>query len=397
MRASVTSAILAIAISFFFHSVAARATEVPPDEVRIFGNRIYDTPSILKVAGITENEPIKEDEVKKRLVASGWFSRVRTTRAGHVLRVYVREKEPDFALPYFSSSSDRKRFGVAAGLLGMGAGATELLARYQLGTGDHEGSVYYLNEYLGSTDARITATLDYESALHDEYFGGRDVVRSFWNWQVNGAFGFGYHITPSALAEFDTHLELHHFGNTYGTETRGTQVSHRVFGNLGAFLLNEGIANGGHVKPYVEFTEPASTFSFLQWGVFAEYSVLRSGNFNWIARGSLEQGNDLPRYQLFELGGTKLRGYPAQSFRSDHYLLSQNDFYLFAFPLFATVILRPFAFADWAYVEKGGRPGLGLGLRAFFRNVAVPAVELAAGYGTHPEGISVAASIGPSF
>ena len=70
---------------------------------------------------------------------------------------------------------------------------------------------------------------------------------------------------------------------------------------------------------------------------------------------------------------------------------------LFAWRPFAGIAARPFAFADFAYVENGGRPGAGLGLNVYFRHVSVPAIQIAAGFGANPAGFSVAAAIGPQL
>lgn len=124
---------------------------------------------------------------------------------------------------------------------------------------------------------------------------------------------------------------------------------------------------------------------------------LPTGDLNWIVRPKWEAGVGLPRYQLFELGGPKLRGYSFQTFRTDHYFAVQNDFVPVALRLGNALTMRPFAFADWAYIDDGGRTGAGVGVRLFFRHVAVPALEISGGYGFRPAGFSIAAAVGPAL
>lgn len=368
-----------------------------PDVIVLYGNHIYDDDTILKEAGLGFEHPsYSDEEIRKRLLNTGFFSRVRVARSGARLRISVVEKTPQFILPYFSSSSDRKIFGVAAGLIGADEGASQLLARYQIGNGDHEASLYYFKDFVFDSMALVTGSINYESAQHDIYVG-RDAPTSFANWAVNTTLGVGYHLSADLLAQFDTHVELHRFEDYNGRDTKGTQVSHRVFAEIGSAYEDEGLVSGQRIKPYFEFTNPASTFSFIQWGAFAQINLIRNGDFNWITRPRFEMGQDLPRYQLFEIGGPRLRGYSSQTFRSDHYSSLQNDFMLFSADVTQKFKLRPFAFADFAYVNDGGRPGVGLGLNLYFRHVSVPAIQVAAGYGFRPAGFSIAAAIGPQL
>jgi hypothetical protein len=228
-------------------------------------------------------------------------------------------------------------------------------------------------------------------------YAGRSVLRSTTNEATSFTLNTGYHLSPDLLLQFDTHIEGHRFELLDGTYSHGRQVSHRLLAEYGSYYLNEGLARGAKIRPYIEFTNPLSDYKFFQLGIFGQASALLLGDFNWITRPRLEHGSPLPRYQLFELGGARLRGFPAQSFRAESYVSWQNDLLLTSFRLGNKLILRPLAFADWAYVENSGHTGLGAGLQLYFRKVAVPALQLYAGYGLPPKGFSISAAIGPQI
>ena len=109
-----------------------------------------------------------------------------------------------------------------------------------------------------------------------------------------------------------------------------------------------------------------------------------------------EAGSPLPRYQQFELGGTRLRSFPTQFLRTSRYAAIQNDFLLTSWDVWK-LKLRPMLYADFAYAERGGRTGVGAGLQVYFRQVAMPALQVHGGYGFNPKGVSMMASIGPQF
>jgi hypothetical protein len=383
----------------FLFSGAHLAFAEKTDNLRfyIYGNKIYDDDTIMAEAGLTyATLSTTETEIRDRLLSTGFFSRVRVSISPGRVEIVVIEKQSAFLLPYFASSSERKVFGVAGGVTGISEKASELLARYQIGNGDHEGAAFYRDDFILDGFVMLGGSLVYQDALHDVY-SGRDVAYSFGNREIDFTVATGYHLDPDLFLGFDSHFEIHRFEGVDGAEVRGDQVSHRIFTEIGSLFQNEGLTHGFIFKPYVEFTNPLSTFSFVQWGILGRFSFLRRGNLNWVVTPRWEAGQGLPRYQLFEIGGPRLRGFPSQNFRSDHYSSVQNDIMFASFGLGGKLLVRPLAFADWAYVENGGRPGLGLGVNVYFRHVSVPAIQIDAGYGFHPNGFSVAASIGPQI
>ena len=119
-------------------------------------------------------------------------------------------------------------------------------------------------------------------------------------------------------------------------------------------------------------------------------------NVNWIMRPRIEAGTPLPRYQLFELGGARLRGYAAQTFRANEYITIQNDLLLTSSDIWKLKI-RTLVYLDWGFVSDSGRTGVGGGVQFYLREVAIPAVQIFAGYGFNPREFSTTATIGPQF
>jgi outer membrane protein assembly factor BamA len=373
--------------------LSARAEEAPV--YLLYGNRIYDDETIFKASGLDYDKPITLNEIRQKLETTGYFSSVRVTQVGNEITIKVQEKNPWFILPYFSSDSGRRVYGVAAGWLGIAGENTMFLGRYQKGSQSTAGSAVLKDDFFLDTFWITGLTLDYENALHDVY-RERSVVRRMQNKATMFTHHLGYHLEPNLIVQFDTHFEKHLYEELSSHYTKGDHWSHRVFLEYGLLYVNEGITRGYKVKPYFEFTNPWSDFDFYQLGFFATRSMFLRGNFNWIMRPRAEYGNPLPRYQQFELGGHKLRGFPSQVFRAQSYAAVQNDVLLAVWDM-KYVKLRPMVFVDWAYIERGGRTAAGAGLQVYFRQVAVPAIQIYGGYGFRPKGFSLSAAIGPQF
>lgn len=363
-------------------------------DFRVFGNYVYDRETILNIIGTDLDETLSTAEMQQRLETTGFFSRVRVSEQNGRVNILVTEKHPWFALPYFSRIADRSIYGVAGGITGIAGKHAMLLARAHTGTSSKAASFLYRDEFFMDSLWMMGLTFDYEKSFDDVY-KDRLVERRIFNKAANWNLQVGYHLRPDLNIQFDTHIENHHF-DLPNAPSKGYQVSHRIFLEFGNFFLNEGISKGYKIKPYIEVTNPLSDYQFYQLGVFGQKSVYLSGDFNWVIRPQAEYGRPLPHYQQFELGGSKLRGFPSQMFRDQGYVSIQNDFLLTSLDV-KLLKLRPLAFVDWAYIDRGGRTGVGLGLQAFFKKVAMPALQLYAGYGFHPSGFSFIAAIGPQL
>lgn len=363
---------------------------------RIYGNRHYSDETVAQQAGLGFSPRPKIREIRERLEATGYYSSVRVEEENGVLQILVREKRPDFLLPFFARSGEHASYGLAGGALGLGGSSAMLLGRAQFGTGSRAASLYYRDEHFGDSLWITSATAEYESALHDVY-EGRKVARRFRDEMAGLTLLGGRHLGPSLALQADVHLERHRFERLEGGVEQGTMVSHRLSALWGRLYGRDGLESGYLLKPYVEVTAPWSSFSFVQAGLSGQASLFRRGDLAWITRSRAEIGRDLPLFQQFELGGPSLRGYPAQSFRANGYAASANDLFLTSWALGSSLQLRPLLFLDYAYVQRAGRVGTGGGLQLYFRNVAVPAVQFYAGYGFHPKGFAISAAIGPQI
>lgn len=363
--------------------------------LKIYGNHTYDDETIKKILGIDYAVPLSDTEMLRKLETTGYFSKVRIYHNDSATIVVVREKTPWFLLPYFTSDDDSKIYGLAGGLMGINGTQGMLVGRAQSGTNHKAAALLFRDEFFLDSFWILGASIEYENAKHSTY-RGREIFQRTENQATNFSQQLGYHLKPDLKIRFDSHIEHHKFEEQDQSTRTGMQWSHRILAEYGSYYLNEGLARGYLLKPYFEFTNFLSDFHFIQLGLSAQYSAYLKGNLNWIVRPRLEFGNSLPRYQQFELGGSNLRGFPAQSFRSQSYSSVQNDLLVTAWDL-GNFKIRPMLYADWAYIQAGGRTSLGTGLQLYFKHIAVPAIQIYGGYGFHPNGFSFAAAIGPQL
>lgn len=376
-------------------AAASVAAELAPLNVEVYRNRALDDASIIKISGIDQDPTISAVEVQRRLQTTSLFSEVSVTRDASSMLIIVKEKTNWFAIPYFSSGSNSTIYGLALGKSSVLGQNGNILARYQFGTGNREGSILIRNEFMMNTRWSLGVSFDYEDALHRIY-RAREVVQSTNNQYHGGSLQLGYHLTPYTTFGLNTYVERHRFEEPLGNYVVGVQLSHRLSAELGNFYVNEGLTRGKAVKAYFESTGPTSDFGFRKFGVAAQISAFLKSEFNWIIRPKFEASTPLPRYQLFELGGHRLRSYPAQIFRDRDYVSVQNDVLLTSWDVWKLKV-RPLVYGDWGFVQSSGRTGLGGGVQVYLRDVAVPAVQIFAGYGFNPKGFSTSASIGPQF
>jgi outer membrane protein assembly factor BamA len=363
--------------------------------VRVFGNHFYSDETILKISGLEEATDFSAIDIQHKLETTGYFSRVRVYNKNNIHTIVVSEKTPWFLLPYFSSDSKKNIYGLAGGLMGLGGGHTMLVGRAQTGAGNRAASLLYRDEFFLDSFWILGASFDFEKVDHDIY-RGREIVSKVPNKSSNFTLQSGYHLQPNLIVQFDTHIEQHEYTEAPGQTSSGMQFSHRFLTEYGSYYVNEGLARGYLLKPYVEFTPTWSRYKFYQFGLFINKSVYLHEDFNWIARPRFEHGKPLPFYQRFELGGANLRGFSRQTFRTASYASVQNDFLLSSWNIYKLKI-RPMAFVDFAYIENVGRTGLGGGFQVYFRQVAMPAIQLYGGYGFKPNGFSINIAIGPQI
>lgn len=349
------------------------------------------------------SEPLSSNEViRKRLMNTGLLSEVvfqenkSGDESGNRLVVHVVEKGTFFALPFFSIDAESTLYGLTAGKAGFFGEHGNIVGRYQMGTNNREASFLVKDEAVAGSPWILGGSFDYEDAQHS-VFKGRTVSRRYSNQYVGGSFQTGVRLSPGLLLGFNTYLERHRFEELHGAFTQGIQLSHRAFVEIGEYYVDEGLGDGAVVRPYVEISNPfVDDFQFQKTGFSSQISLLRRGNLNWIARPQGQIGFNLPRYQLFELGGATLRSFPKQQFRDRSYGAVQNDLLLAAWDLWM-LKLRPMAFVDASWIEDSLRTGIGVGLHVYFRKVAIPAVQFFAGYGLNPDGLSISAAIGPQL
>ena len=346
-------------------------------DIEIYGNHTLDDETIIRMTDLELNPNLSDVEVRRKLETTSLFSTVRVRREGDTINIIVKEKTSWFVLPYYYSDSSLSVYGLAGGMSDLFGQDAYAVGRYQTGSQNHVGSLAYRDEFFQNSLWIMGLVFEYENALHD-YYQGRDVAFRLPNKFTGYNFQFGRHLSPKVDVELDTHFETHNFENLDGTYSHGVQLSQRLLADFGNYYLNEGLARGKTLRTYVEYTLPGSTYKFVQFGVSAADSMYVNGDFNWIIRPKAEYAASIPRYQLFELGAGRLRGYSTATFRDHGYGEVQNDFLLTSFNILKMKV-RPMVFTDFAYIENGGRPAVGGGLQIFFPKVVVPAIQVYGG------------------
>lgn len=363
-----------------------------------FGNHAMTDEALLHITGLKDVNDMSADEIRSRLQTSGLFSAVEVYRYDNTVTIYVREKTTWFVVPYLSKDAAASIYGLAFGKATLYGRDARLVGRYQVGTGNREASLLLKDSSAFNTRWQLGGSFDYEDALHREFGGrtGREVIHRTRNEYIGGSFQVGYRFHPYWLLGVNNYAEHHRFEELSGQFRSGLQWSHRLITEYNRFYVNEGLSDGVAANAYFESTNPVSRFDFRKIGGGVQWGAFRRNRFNWIIKGKMEYGNRLPRYQLFELGGGRLRSFPNQIFRGALYGTVQNDVLLTSVN-FWVLRLRPLVYLDWGYAQGGGRTGLGTGFQVYVRDVAIPAVQFFAGYGFHPNGFTVAASIGPNI
>lgn len=380
-----------IAIAFVsFDAFAGRV-----DNVEVFGNVTFKDETVIRMSGLEQDPNLSAAEVRKRLQTSNIFTEVTVVRDESQVSIYVREKATWFIVPYFSKDSVQTIFGIAFGKYTFFGQDANILGRYQKGTDNQEASLLFRDETLFDHRWVLGASLDFEDSLR-RTFEKRVVSKRTENQYHGGSLQVTYRISPLYSLHLNNYIERHRFAELDGQIFSGLQWSSRLIAEYNGFFIEEGLSEGLQTRLFIERTNPLSDFQFFKVGTLSQAGLFRHGNLNWVVRAKAEWGPHLPRYQLMELGGGRLRGFPAQQFRDNFYGKIQNDF-LFASLGFWKLHFRPLIYTDWAFIQNSGRLAAGSGFQVFLREVAIPAVQFFVGYGFNPNGFQASASIGPQL
>ena len=359
------------------------------------GNDVFDDEAVIQISGVRLDPQITPKQVEDHLQSTGYFENVHVTQAEQQLNIFVKEKITWFVIPYFSSDSESKIYGIGAGKAGLWGHNGFAAARFQLGHYDHEASLMINDNSFLNTPWIVGICLDYENAYH-RIFENRVVVDRFYHHYYGININTSYHLAPDLIIGIHTYIEQHRFEENNGTTTSGFQLSHRLILDFGKVAIDEGLIHGSSSQTYFEIINPISNFHFFKYGITALTDVFSDGDLNWTIKPKIEIGSNMPRYSLFEVGGTSLRGFPSQYFRDHSYMSVQNNFLLTSLTI-SKFKLRPLLFVDWAYISDRNREALGAGFLVYFKNIAVPTLQFFAGYGLNPNGFSLSAAIGPQF
>ena len=365
-------------------------------DVAVQGNHQLSRNAILQISGLAQNPGLEAVEVRRRLKTTSLFAKVSVEASDKEIVIFVEEKISWFVLPFFLIDVESKNYGLILGKSSLLGEHSEVIARYQMGTNNREATFLAKDEYIFGTPWFAGGTFDYEDSLHS-VFVGRNIMRRMKNKYIGGSFQAGVHLSPWLSLGLHSYFEHHEYEKLDEKILKGNQLSHRIYCDFGSIYLDEGIAQGAMARTYVELSNPVvSDFHFQKSGILAQVSIYRHGQFNWITRPRFELGVSLPRYQLFELGGSRLRGFATQQFRGTSSLVVQNDLLLTVWNAWS-LKFRPIFYTDLAYVESGVRTGVGAGFHVYFKEVAIPAVQVFAGDGFNPNGYSVSAALGPQL
>lgn len=366
-----------------------------PPELRISGNSTLDPLVIARISGLIDAPGLSADTIKKRLQDSNLFSSVRVSRTEKEVTIDLQQKVTWFVIPYFSSDPSGKNFSLIAGKAVLAHEDVFTFARYQVGTNDHEASVGMIGRNILGSPWDATGSASFQDALSWVYTG-REITQRLENRYYGGSFELGYRFGLDWKVSLTSYGERHRFQTPDLVNHDGFQWSHKVTFEYNRYYSIDGLGEGHTVQFYSENANPASDFSFYKIGATAKWSVFKRGDFDWVMRPSCDLGFNLPFYQLFELGGQTLRGFPTEQFRDRYDIAILNDLYLTNWSIWA---LRPrlMLFTDWAFIQGSGRTAVGGGAQFGIRDLLLSAIQVFAGYGFNPNGVAVTVSIGQKF
>lgn len=393
----------------------------------------------------------EKETTKIRLVSSGLFKEVEVVdeihpKGGVKVTIIARDKHSWIVAPTYYDQPTNRGFGVGFGENNLFGENKKLLLYGQVATGDSFFIGAYIDPSIGGTPFNLQVdtllkkerVIEYAvpTSLRDESIAVRQSKLNY----LNGGLKLGLTILRrldlsarirGAKVSYDDDVELpegatpEDLGDGFPADATslpkpgaaGWDVSTELVVKWDRRANFYGVSEGSKLQLSYESGQPVLGSDFDYW--YATFSFERARRFwssgNFIIRGMIGWGEDLPFQQEYTSGGTSLRGYKNRQFRGDfktagNVELSTQFFNVKGFAMRALTFLdtsyTTFHDADEEdrfrnYLPNAGRRGLapfknsvGVGTRLYIRQIVLPLLGLDLGYGLESGGVEIYLAIG---
>ncbi len=390
-------------------------------EVKIEGNKKTKASTIRRLAKIrgecVPEEGLDAADIKQKLLNAHLFSEVEVNiEEGvetEVVNIRVKEKWTIIPVPVFYTSGEKS----GGGLMVL---ESNLLGRKKMlvvggsysNVGNKYEAIYIDDAFFGTDGIFVVRPLFIERDIfqyddEEEIYGYHEKYSLFFTifgWKITDhiAPGLGLIYRYRDMSEAEDYVappEQHH-SNGAMFNLRVTNTDYTDYydkGHLGTVVLEHAIEEFGADTIYGRF-KVTWDFTYPVWKVLSRTFVEAGISF----------GEDVSISNYFRLGGSKgRRGVPDRGVWVDDYLSLSQAFEqeLYEHKLGTLTITE---FGDLLFTEREGglsadpRPfrtygALGLGLRVYLKDIAIPAVGVDGAYGFRNEGFHVTAYIGQAF
>jgi outer membrane protein insertion porin family len=422
----------------------------PIREIVVLENSKTTAETVRYIAGLSEGDDWDEDrkaEIRAELVSSGLFRQVDLyaephPKGGVRLTIIAVDKHSWVVAPTFYNQPNNHGGGIGFGENNLLGENKKLLVYGQVATGDSFFLGAFVDPSIAGTPLswQIDTLLRYERVI--EYQAPTSMrgvvlpVRESKLMYLNGGVKLGltlfrsltlaqrlrgakvaYYKTALAdgMSEGDVGIAPGEPVPEPGAE--GWDVSTETILTFDRRANWYGITRGARLKLSYEHALTALGSDFDYWYTTLQFELARRLfiRHNFIVRGLLGYGDDLPFQQEYTSGGTSLRGYATNEFRGDAKAAGNIEYSLQLFTV-RGVAVRGLTFVDSAYtlfldqlddntfrhyLHHQGRRGMagfrsaaGGGIRLYTRQLVLPLLGLDVGYGIESRGVEVYLALG---
>jgi len=440
---------ITIVVALALSSAMVHAAEVV--EIRVFENSKTTDETVLYIAGVDKGDDVDAEEIqeiKKRLVSSGLFKDVEvytTEVAGGIrLNIEAKDKHSWAVAPTYYNQPTNRGFGLGFGENNLFGENKKLLLYGQAATGEtfFVGALVdpqmWNTPFKAQADVYLRYARIFEFASPDSWFEQTEKARKTRLTYLNVATSLGVNIFRVASLDFRLRGAKVSYSETELVEgaaieditgdpnsdpndipdpgAEGYDVSGEIRFKISTLANWYGITSGTRLTFSYEraLLDLGSDFDY--WMASAGFlkAVRLFDKHNFILKGGVNYGKDLPFQQEFTSGGTNLRGYKANQFRGD-FKVGGTAEYSFQLINIKGVALRALAFYDTAYTRfldhdnqafrnyldgfdeagtKWWRNSVGVGTRLYIRQLVLPLLGVDVGYGIEAGEVEVFLAIG---
>ncbi|MDC0707863.1 BamA/TamA family outer membrane protein [Stigmatella sp. ncwal1] len=377
-------------------AVGALAEEASPppedprlERIEVQGNTRTQDLVILRALRITPGDAIKPEmqgELRRRLLNLKLFKSVEVLTqpgsAGVVLQVVVEERWTLLPVPFFSSAKNRWQVGIFA-LESNLFGLNKLLVAGGV-LSNRGGSAFALYKDPSILGSRWTGDLSFLFSRADrERYKEDAIADSYEDQRLDLGAVLGYQLTPELNAGAGvfslTNRPSLREGYTLSpsrSEVHGVTVAAEYQGQDFHFYFNEGLSARVRYREGLDFL--GSSRSLRQLSLGASYTQALFKDHSLTLTGAYERSKGEPTLDAVLLGGrTGSRGFVNAGLWAEEAGTFTVEYQAPLWsPRFATFTAH--AFVDVGAVRWNSHPtryvAPGVGLRAYLRNLAIPAV-----------------------